>query len=69
MPPYSLTNIEIQKCYQNESRFNGFYSRDNLSDEINGRAYLINLDYYSDIGTHWVALYLSNNDVTFFIVL
>ena len=29
-------------------------------------AYVINLDEYSDIGTHWVALYVYNNDVTYF---
>ena len=31
MPPRPLTNFEIQKYYQNEPRFNGVYSRDNLS--------------------------------------
>ena len=30
MPPHSLTNFEIQRCYQNETRFNGVYSRNNL---------------------------------------
>ena len=30
IPPHSLTNIEIQEYYQNEPRFNGVYSRDNL---------------------------------------
>ena len=30
MPPYPLTNFEIQKYYQNEPRFNGVYTRDNL---------------------------------------
>ena len=29
MPPYPLTNFEIQKYYQNEPRFNGVYSRKN----------------------------------------
>ena len=29
-------------------------------------AYIINLDEYSDIGTHWVALPVQNNDVTYF---
>ena len=28
--------------------------------------YIINLYEYSDIGTHWVALYVQNNDVTYF---
>ena len=30
MLPHSLTNFEIQKYYQNELRFNGVYSRDNM---------------------------------------
>ena len=30
MPAHPLTNFEIQKYYQNEPRFNGLYSRDNL---------------------------------------
>ena len=55
MPPHPLTNFEIQKFYQNEPRFNGVYSRDNLP-KIKDRAYIINLDEYSDIRTHWVAL-------------
>ena len=29
-------------------------------------AYVINLDEYSDIGTHWIALYGKNNDITYF---
>ena len=28
--------------------------------------YVINLDEHSDIGTHWVALYVQNNNVTYF---
>ena len=62
MPPYPLTNLEIQKYNQNEPRFNGVYSRDNLP-KIKDGAYVINLDEYSDIGTHWVAFYVQNNNV------
>ena len=65
MPFHPLANFEIQKHYQNEPRFNGVYSRDNLP-EIKDGAYVINLDGYSDIGTHWVTLYVKNNDVTNF---
>ena len=67
MPPHSLTNFELRKCYQNEPRFNGVYSRDNLH-KINDEAYVINLDEYSysDIATHWVVLYAINNNVTCF---
>ena len=66
MPPNPLTNFEIQKYYQNEPKFNCVYSRDNLSDKIRNRAYVVNLDECSDIGTHWVALYILNNNVTYF---
>ena len=65
MPPHPLTNFEIQKYYQNEPRFNGVYSRDNLP-KIKDRVYVINLDKYSDTGTHWVALYVHNNNVIYF---
>ena len=65
MPPHPLTNFEIQKFYQNEPRFNGVYSRNNLP-KIKDGAYIINLDEYSNIGTHWIALYANNNSVTYF---
>ena len=65
IPPHPLTNFEIQKYYQNEHRFNGVCSRDNLPKLKDG-AYVISLDEYSDIGTHWVALYANNNSVTYF---
>ena len=64
MPPHPLTNFEIQKYYQNELRFNGVYSRDNFT-EIKDGVYVINLDEYSDIGTHWIALHVKN-DVVYF---
>ena len=66
MPPYPLTNFEIKKYSQNEPRFNIVYFRDNLSVEVKDGAYVINLYECSDIGTHWVALYVQNNDVTYF---
>ena len=34
--------------------------------KIKDEAYITNLDEYSDIGTHWVALHVNNNDVTYF---
>ena len=30
MPPHPLTNFEIQKYYENEPRFNGVFTKDNL---------------------------------------
>ena len=51
MPPYSITNFEIQKYYQNQTIFNGVYCTDNLP-KIKDGAYVTNLDEYSNIGTH-----------------
>ena len=64
--PYLLTNFEIEAYYQNELRFNGVFSRDNLPDKIRAGAYIINFDEYSDIETHWVALYVNNKTATYF---
>ena len=50
MPPHPLTNFEIQNYYQNEPRFNGVYSRNNLPNKRKDRAYVINVDEYADVG-------------------
>ena len=60
MPPHSLTNFEIQKYYQNEPKFNGVYSKNNLP-KIKDGTYVINLDKLKSIGTHWIALYVNGN--------
>ena len=52
LPPHLLRNFEIQKYYQNQSRFNGFFSRDNLANKIKVGAYVINLDEYANTSTH-----------------
>ena len=36
MLPHPLTSFEIQNCYQNEPRFNGVYSRNNLPKKNKG---------------------------------
>ena len=66
MPPHPLPNLETQKFYLNEPKFNGVYSRDNSLDKIKDEVYVINLDEYADIGTHYIALYALNNDLTYF---
>ena len=48
--PNLVTNLEIQRYYQNEPIFNGIYSRNNLPDKIKYGVYLISLDEYADIG-------------------
>ena len=66
IPPHPSTNFEIEAYYQNELRFNGVFSRDNLPDKVKDGAYVTNFDEYSDIGTHWVALYVNNKTATYF---
>ena len=61
-----MTHIEIQKYNQNEPRFNGVYCKNNLHNKKKDVAYVINLDEYAIIGTHWIALYVSNNCATYF---
>ena len=65
MLPHPLTNLEIQK-YKNEPRFNGFFSRNNLHKKIKDGAYVINLDEYADVGTHWIALFCNRNQIVYF---
>ena len=57
--------FEIREYYENEPKFNGVYSRNNLS-KIKDGAYKINLDEYESTGTHWIALYVNDNNVTYF---
>ena len=62
MPPHPLTNFEIQKYYQNDAQLssknepniNGIDSKNNLP-EIRDGTYVINLDEYKSIRTHWIA--------------
>ena len=66
MPPHPLTNFEIRKYYQNEPRFNGVYSRNNLPKKIKDGAYVIKLDEYADVGTHWIALFRRKSETVYF---
>ena len=66
MPPHPLTNFEIQKYDQNEPRFNGVYSRNNQAKKIEDGAYVINLDEYADVGTHWIVLFCNRNEIVYF---
>ena len=66
MPSHPLTNFEILKYYKKEPRFNGVYYRDNLPNRIKDGAYIINLDEYTDVGTHWIALYCKDIEITYF---
>ena len=57
-----MKNFEIQKYYQNEPKFNGVYSRNNLP-KIKDGAYVINADEFKSIETYWIALYVNGNNI------
>ena len=65
MPTHTSTNFEIKKYYGNEPKFNCVYSKNNLSKIIVG-AYITNLNQYESIGTHLIASYINDNNVTYF---
>ena len=54
MLPHPLTNFGIKYYYEDEPRFNGVYSRDNLPKRMKNGAY------------HWTALYVKNNEAIYF---
>ena len=65
MLPHHLTNFKIQTYYQNEPKFNGVYSRNDLL-KIKLKVYVINLDENESIETHWIALLVNGNNIIYF---
>ena len=56
---------DAQLSSKKEPKFNGIYSRHNLS-KIEDGAYLINLDEQNSIRTHWIASYVNAENVKYF---
>ena len=48
--------------FKNVKGFNGAFSRNNLPKLKNG-AYVINLDHSKNTGTHWIVIFMKNNEV------
>ena len=63
MPPNRLSNLEMQKYYENEPNFIGAYSKINLSKVKDG-TYTVNLDESKSVGAHWIAFYENAKNVT-----
>ena len=71
---HPLNNFKIQKCYQNEPKFNGINSRYNLPKIKDGKyikdgAHMINLDEYKSIATYYIVSYVYVKYVTTWIIL
>ena len=56
----------MQKYYQSETKFQGIYSHDNLPKTLKDGTYIVNLDKYLSIETHYTTLYANGNKVTYF---
>ena len=66
MPPNPFTTFNIKvKYYQNESKFKGIYSRNNLPKRKYG-AYVTSLDKYESIWINCIDLYVNGDNVTYF---
>ena len=65
MPPHPLTNLETQKYYRNEPKINASFSSNNLPKKIKDRAYVINLDEYTEVGTHGIDLFCDRNEIVY----
>ena len=57
--------FELQKYYQNEPKFNGVYSRNNLT-RIKGGTYVINIAEFKSTGIHWIAVQMNGNNIIHF---
>ena len=66
MQSHPLTNLEMQRYYQIEPRFYGAFSRNNLRLKIKDGTYVINLDEYTGVGTHWIALFCNRSETPYF---
>ena len=64
--PHSLTNFEIEKYYQSKPRFYSVSSINNLPERIKEGTYVISLDEYADVGTHWIAFFCKRSEIVYF---
>ena len=65
MLPHPLTNLEILKYDQNEPKFKGVCSRNNLP-KTKDSTDIVKLDEYESIATHLIDLYVDDNNITYF---
>ena len=66
MSSHPLKNFELERVYENEPRFNAVFSKNNLPKKIKDGAYVITLDEYADVGTHWIALFCNRTGIVQF---
>lgn len=55
-----------QRYQQNELKVKNVYSQNNLPDTAKDGLYLVNLGKYKSIRIYWIALYVNDNNNTYF---
>ena len=65
IPFHPLTNFEIIYYFKGVKGFNGGYPRNNLPNIKKG-ACVINLDHSKNTGTHWVVIFVKEDEVICF---
>ena len=61
-----MTRTYFNKYYQNQPRFNGVFLEKCYLRKIKDGPYVINLDEYANLGTHWIALFCNRNEIVYF---
>ena len=61
---HPLTKFKIQKYYQNRSKFNNVFLRNNLP-EMQNEAFVTNFAEYISLGNHEIALYENDENVAY----
>ena len=64
MLTHPLTSLSNKKYCLRKPKFNEVFSRDSLR-KIKYGAYVMNLDEYKSVRTHWITLYLNGDKVTY----
>lgn len=61
MPSHPVQILIYKSIIRKKTKFNGVYSKTNLS-KIKDRAYILNCDDYKSIGNHWIALFVIDDN-------
>ena len=64
IPPHPLTNFKIQVYFRKKPKFKMFIQE--IIYLKNDGAYILSLNEYKSTETHWIALYVNVDNVTYF---
>ena len=66
MPPHSVTNFEIKSIIRMNQDLKESFQEIICLKKIKDAAYVINLDEYGDVGTHWISLFCDGSEIVYF---